>query len=72
MYLKGESDNALRQLSTSVPIICNTFSAPSLCINLLLVAVSQKWSKLVAGANHTMYICATFQVAERQRRDAIS
>ena len=38
----------------------------------LLLAVCQKWSKLVTGANHTMYICATFQVAERQRRDAIS
>ena len=37
-----------------------------------LTPVCQKWSKLVAGANHTMYICATFQVAERQRCDAIS
>ena len=27
---------------------------------LLRPAVCQKWSKLVAGANHTMDICATF------------
>ena len=32
----------------------------------------QKWSKLVAGANGTMYVGATFEVAERQRRKAIS
>ena len=25
-----------------------------------MVPVCQKWSKFVAGANHTMYICATF------------
>ena len=27
---------------------------------ITLQAVCQKWSKLVAGANHTMCICATF------------
>ena len=35
-------------------------------------AVCQKWSKLVAGANGTIYVGATFQVAERRRREAIS
>ena len=34
--------------------------------------VCQKWSKLVAGANVTMYVGATFKVAERGRREAIS
>ena len=57
---------------------CNHFTVNNLSSSAALLGgglcppVCQKWSKLVAGANVTMYVCATFEVAERRRREAIT